>query len=300
MAVSSSLGIPDTIKETIRRIQTLPTLPQVALDVMAMARDESVTMAQVAGRIDGDPAISSKLLRVANSVHYGLPKSVRTVGGAILVMGLKQVQHLILGVSAYKAFPEVPGKPSFDRERFWRHSASVGYVARLLAERLCLPVNGEEFSGGVLHDVGTIVLDQFFHRQWVEAMDIQIRKNMSREDAEAKVFGTTHTEIGGWMLNYWKLPLSLARCAAFHHHPDKTGGDPTLVSLVALADRVAKEHGLGFEEEIEEFPLELHPGWEILKRENPFLREVDPAAICLGVKEALEDAQRLGELNWFR
>lgn len=290
----------EAIQEKIKKIGSLPTLPDVAVDVMKMAANESITMAEVADRIDGDPAVSSKLLRVANSSLYGLPRAITTTEGAILVLGLKQVQNVILSVSVFSAFPQTKGKPSFDREKFWQHCSGVGLLARLLGNRLTLVTNGEEFSGGVLHDVGKIVLDQYFHDQFVQAMELAASQKISMLEAEQKVFGTTHHEIGGWLLQLWNLPDELSTIVNFHHNPEQAVDHRSLVALVALGNSMAKQFQIGLVEDPDAAELELHPAWQILRSENRKLTELDAGAAILAVQSDLEERKKRGELNWLK
>lgn len=297
MPVPSGVA-PGPIQEVVRRIHSLPTLPQMAVDVAMLARKEDVTMSMVAGKIDRDPAISSKLLRVANSSYYGLPRSVRTTESAILVLGLKQVANVVLGITVVRAFPPPPGLPSFDREKFWTHSAAVGLTARILSDHLGLPVNGEEFSAGVLHDVGKIVLDQYFHEDFLRGLDASRQKGISEAEAEREIFGVTHAELGGWMLDQWKLPHSLAHAAAFHHAPESCPEDRALVSIIALSDELTRLAGLSLESETS-VPIGEHPGWAILAQEGG-MEIPDPDAAAATVLERLDAARSRGELGWLK
>lgn len=297
---TSTEGFFAEIQGKIRGIGTLPTLPSVAVEVVSMARDENATMAAIANHIDGDPAISSKLLRVANSSFYGLPRYVNTTEGAILVIGLREVQNIILSVSVINAFPVPKGKPSFDREKFWLHCSGVGLVARYLSRRLGLSFSGEEFSGGVLHDIGKIVMDQYFHDLFVESLELRQSKGITGAEAEKQVFGVSHAEVGGWMLNYWKLPLSLARVAAFHHQPEDAQENRDLVAVIALSNIMAQVLGIGLAEDKLPSPIEEHKAWKVLAEANPALAKLDPQVAFLGVREDLEEAKKLGELNWIQ
>lgn len=295
----SAPNATERIQEKVRRIKSLPTLPQLALEVSALARREDVTMADVASKIDRDPAVSSKLLRVANSSFYGLPRLVTTTEGSILVLGLKQVQNIVLGVSVVNAFPPAQGKPTFDRDKFWQHCAGVGLLSRMIAEQMGLPTNGEEFSGGVLHDIGKIVIDQYFHEELVAAMELASKKQIPMLEAERETLGVTHAEIGGWLMHQWKLPPSLSQIAFFHHEPQAAANHKGLVALVSLADEVAKTCGLALEEKLPE-AAQSHPSWELLRKEHPKAVAMDPKLVLLAIRERIETAKSKGELGWLK
>lgn len=289
----------DRVQEIAGRIQSLPTLPQLAIDVATLARKDDVTVSMVAGKIDRDPAVSSKLLRIANSSYYGLPRSVKTTESAILVLGLKQLANVVLGITVVKAFPSPPGMPAFDREKFWMHSAAVGLTSRILCDHLGMPVNGEEFSAGVLHDVGKIVFDQHFHAQFVRALDLARQRGISEVDAEREIFGVTHAELGGWMLDRWKLPHALAHAAAYHHDPQSAPTDRPLVAVISLANEITRLAGLSLAQETSQ-PLVSHPAWEILAKEGDGVLVHEPDAIVASVLEKLDLARQRGELGWLR
>ena len=161
----------EEIKQWIEQIGDLPTLPTIASKTLELVHDPGWSMADIGRVIQNDISLSTKVLRIANSPPYGIRHSIGTVDRALVVLGMEEVAHLVTAVSVFKAFPDLPDQPTFDREQFWDHSAGCGYIAKLLARRLGYRFEGVEFVAGLVHDIGKIVLDQYFHDGFVTVLD---------------------------------------------------------------------------------------------------------------------------------
>lgn len=278
----------EQIKQRIERIGDLPTLPAVVSKVLELAHDLASSMGDIGSVIQNDVSLSMKVLKIANSPFYALRHRVGTVERALIVLGMEEVVHLVMAVSVFQAFPDLPGQATLDREQFWDHSAGCGYIARLLARRLGLQFEGEEFVAGLVHDVGKIVLDQYFHDGSVTVLELVQNRHTPMLKAERLVLGATHPEIGEWLLRRWRLPEALIDSVRYHHEPEEEEQRRSLVALVHMADLLCSVSGIGFGEDRGGFCLADSPAWGILAAEKPELEKLDIERLTFGLEDEIE------------
>lgn len=258
MGMVRAAGIPERILTGIRGYGALPALPEAAARVARAAVDPEVSFARIERILEEDPVLTAGILKAANSPYFGCSRNIGTLWLACRLLGLSEVVRISVGVSLVRAWPAEPKRDGMDRREFWRHSTACAIAARRLAQALSLDFDGEEFSAGLLHDAGKLVLDLCFPQDYGIVLERSRSGAVSSRDAEAEVFGTDHGAVGHWLLTEWRLPRSLADAAARHHEPE---GSP-LPSLVHLADLAA--HALGTGTASGEL-LERTPAWTTLQ-----------------------------------
>lgn len=197
----------------------LPTLPSVVLDLQAALEDDLASGARIAAIIRRDPAMATRLLRVANSSAFTTGSPVSSLDAALQLLGFRQVRSICMGIAVMGAFRR-PGSGLLD-QRFWQHSVAVATLARELARGLgytALPLD-ELYVGGLVHDVGFVLLDQYFPKALQEARVVAAATGTPLWMTERIALGTDHGEVGGMLLDAWALPAGIVAAVACHHHP---------------------------------------------------------------------------------
>jgi len=281
----------EQIKQQILSIGDLPTLPHIALEVSRLANLSNSGMSDLVRIIHNDPALTTKVLKIANSAFYGMPKRIESLNMALVVLGMREINHLVTSICIFKAFPAVQGRPTFDRERFWEHSAGCGEIAKVIAHKLSIRSYGAEFTAGLLHDIGKIVLDQYFHDDFLAALEISHDENIPMAVAEERVLGVSHTHIGAWLSQMWNLPPNLVDVIVFHHEPTDSKEYNTLCALIHLSDAFCKQLGIGFSGDEVQVSLETDPAWSALKKVNPQIDEIDVGQFLLEIESGVERAR---------
>jgi putative nucleotidyltransferase with HDIG domain len=261
------------IEKKLDRIDNLPTLPTLASQLLELLGKTDVSMNQISKLMTVDPAITAKVLKIANSAYYGLRKKVDTLRMALVVLGVNEVSNIILGISLFKVFDNKGDNQNFNHDKFWEHSAVTGHICRYLAKKLGIRMHGEEFTAGLLHDIGKIILDQYFHETFNEALITANNSGEALIDAEQLIVGTNHCEIGSWLAAKWKIPAYISEAIMYHHKPEKANINPELTAIVSLGDLFAKANGVNLtNEEDVEFKIKYSSAWKILK---PYTRGLD-------------------------
>jgi len=231
-------------RSTIRRMTeattALPTLPLVASRLLeAVARMDAETTEEVARILALDPGLTARTLRLANSDCYGFPRKVGSVELAVLVLGPGTIRDLVLTASVVQTL--APGDHSLTK--LWNHSMACGVAARALAERIHYRLLGEAYAAGLLHDIGAVLLRQQEPGRFEAAQALAASNGLTLEEAERSLYGSDHSEVGGWLAERWGLPGEIVEAIACHHRPWEANRAPELTALVHIADSLADRAG---------------------------------------------------------
>ena len=216
----------------VRARKNLPTIPTVLARILQLADSESASSKQLIAVIEHDPALTGKMLRLANSAFFGQSRRVATIPRAVVLLGFSTVRNLALGV---KVWDTLGAGIARDRlEELWAHAVAVGVAAKTLAARLRAGDPDEAFTAGVLHDVGRLILAMRFREEYWQCVG-GAGEAEAIERKEAVTLGVDHAEVGGWILEAWSLPPAIVETVRSHHAGDARPGVP---GLLAVADRL--------------------------------------------------------------
>ncbi len=227
----------------LRAVDALPPLPAVALRVMQVAQDPRSSASQLALVVAADPALSARVLRVANSAAYRRAREVSSVQEALVVLGFVQARNIAISMAITGAYTLGGINVLFRIEAFWRHSLAVAFRAGDLASRTRRLDVPSAFTAGVLHNVGRLAM---FHEDPAgvdQAIAEAMRTGKSIEEIEREQLGYDHAELGGLLATKWNLPDEVS-AAISQHHAEVTAGPATLASVVSEADRFCVARGV--------------------------------------------------------
>jgi putative nucleotidyltransferase with HDIG domain len=136
-----------------------------------------------------------------------------------------------------------------------------------MAHRHHHSIAGEAFVAGLLHDIGKVILNQYAHKEFMEIMTRVTVGGESFDEAERRVTGTHHGEIGAWLADKWRLPKPIAESIRFHHIPAEAGKEPLLVALVTIGDYLCHVNGVGNSGRPSPLPIG-EDTWSVLREHN--------------------------------
>jgi putative nucleotidyltransferase with HDIG domain len=249
----------DLIRRTIQELRDLPTLPLIAVEVRRLASDPNKGVAQLVEVVEEDVALTSRILRIANSPYYGVPRKISNLKMAMVILGMREIINLVTTISVVRLFPDRGGHP-FDLQTFWKHSAATAELTSGLVEALRIPSSGSAYIAGLLHDIGKLVLSQFFRDQFVQSMNLSQEQKIPLPEAELRVIGVDHGHVGSWLIQRWNIPEEIGQAVAQHHIRPPTAPAHSLPVVIDWADRI--EH-LFENRTVEEVTAELagNPHW---------------------------------------
>ena len=228
---------PPSLAEMIGRIQGLPVMPAVALEVLDSMAGADTDVKSLARRITQDQAIAARVLRVANSPFYGLQMRVSTIHDAIVVLGFSADRSLVLAAAIVTSLPA--GRcPGFSQDRFWRHVLGTAVAAQALAKPLKRPAE-PLFIAGLLHDIGRLVMVALYPEHYTAVIDLAREQDSCLRDAEAAIFGFDHAAVGAALARGWNFPADIVDALAWHHAPEH-GTPGGLAAIIHYADAISQ------------------------------------------------------------
>lgn len=232
----------------IQDLGQIPTMPTIAAKVMQIVNDPHSSAEDVAKFISRDVALTSKVLRLANSAFYGIPRTISSVNSAIVILGFNTIRSLVLSASVLKVFPAKPGLVAFDRKAFWKHSFMVGIASRMVAQiyRKRKLVDMETaFSAGLLHDIGKIILEQFSNDDYLPVLMAAKDQGIPLYMAEKAMLGMSHADVSGMLVDKWQMPNELKSPIVNHHSPMEDKASQDMACIVHYANHLCHLKGSG-------------------------------------------------------
>ena len=225
-------------KRILSNLSGLPPMPQIVFKAHEIMEDPNSGTKKVAELIETDQAIAAKVLKMANSAYYGMSGKVSSIQHAAVVLGDKALGELVTLAGTSSLLSNKLYGYAMDSGELWRHSMTVAFGSKIMAQRYMPQLENDAFSVGLIHDVGKLVLDRpVLNRKSVfdEFMDSGDKTFLS---AENRILGFDHAEIGYDICQQWQIPDSLAKAIRYHHRPS-AASDDSLVCIVSMADTIA-------------------------------------------------------------
>lgn len=228
----------DALESLLGKITDLAVLPHVVYRVIEMSGSTDCAVCDIGQVISVDPGFSSKVLSLANSAYYGLPRKVTSIKEAISFLGFKQIRSLAMTVGIYDMFAGKNDENSLRRRTWWRHSVDTAVCAKFLTSRF-RKVNPEDaYTVGLIHLIGKSLLDRFGGGEYrlVEAL---MERGATDLQAETAVFKCNHVEVAIACAEKWGFPESLVRGLNYREPAQPGEPDCELRAIVLVADRIS-------------------------------------------------------------
>ncbi len=239
-----------TLAEATAAVQQLPNLPHTTQQLLGYLNDDNVDLKVIVRAIECDQGLAIRILRVANSPFFVMQNKIQTINDAVVVLGFSNLRMIVLAAMATALkFPNLGNDPAVLIQ--YRHSLSTAICAAVLARNNKLDVSAL-FLAGILHDIGTLALMAVYPALYQEARRLRLAENLFSFEAEDRVFGFDHADIGASLCRHWNLPGSIVQAIGCHHalaeaaDADNPIAKPDLFAgVVHLADAMA--HALNLE-----------------------------------------------------
>jgi HD-like signal output (HDOD) protein len=233
----------DSICLKVSRSENLPVLPQIVGPVLRLVDDPDSSPRAVEKVIEREPALTGKILRVANSAYYGLSQ-VPSIGRAISVLGLNSIRSLVVAVVYQQIASGKSHGKMFNQLEFWRHSLGVAVAAKIIG-KIKMPMRAEElYVAGMMHDIGMLVLDRFCPNEFDTAISYANENRLPLHEAERRLFGFDHSDVGGILAEKWGLTATVSAAMKYHHEAFQDPEHQDTTMIVAAANSVAYMAGL--------------------------------------------------------
>jgi HD-like signal output (HDOD) protein len=243
------MSTPNESANNLQRIlqgAQLPALPQSAIRLMELSRDQDNGPSEYAVPIEADPGLTGQILKFVNSAYFGFSREISNVKMAITLVGIRTIKNFALWSAVFSLMPNPKCGP-FDLKRLWQDSLRRGLLSRSLAKLLGLKDCEEAFSAALLQDMAVPLLAKELPKEYLELLEARQALGRRLSDLERERFGWTHAEAAAAMARGWKMPDDFAALLDNHIKIDdllSTGTprpDQVAVAVSALLPSVSDE-----------------------------------------------------------
>ena len=223
----------------LAQAENLSSLPASAHRVIEVVSDSDSEASDLEEVISLDPTLTAKLLRVTNSAYYGFSDPVADIRRAIVILGFNSVRSLALSISVCDLFRSDDKIGLYSRAQLWQHSVTVGVASKMICRRTGFGESEEGFVGGMLHDIGMVIEDQYAHDLFEQVVQATEAGEGELWQNEREILGIDHAELGRRLSAKWRFPDTIAKAIGLHHQPSLADKDSELAHVLHIADFIA-------------------------------------------------------------
>lgn len=232
------------LDDLIEKNVQLSSFPDIYYQIMNVLNDTRSSATHLADVVSKDPSLSASLLKLVNSAFFGLPSEVDSVTRAVALIGGRELSALAMGISVIRFFKDIPPE-MVDMKSFWLHSVACGIFARILASRKGELADELFFLGGLLHDIGRLVMFIEYPKTASYVIQRSIDDKVPMVEKEREVLGYDHAQVTGRLLEKWHFPKPLQDMIRYHHAP-LASRSPLEASIILVSDLMAKALNFGY------------------------------------------------------
>ncbi len=233
------------IQQLVREIKNIKPIPAVINRILEAVDKPDSSMAEIANIIQYDPAVTASVLRTCNSAYFGLKHPAESIKDAVSMLGIDQVVEVVLINSGSKALSGDQKGYGLYNGAMWKYSVSSALIAKQIAQKLNLKGKHTLFTAALLKDIGKIVLDRFVEDSIKKISRLVVQEKLSFLEAEKRVIGVDHTELGGMIAKMWKFSPRTIKIIRHHHLEDISRVKDKEIAAVYLADCICMMMGIG-------------------------------------------------------
>jgi putative nucleotidyltransferase with HDIG domain len=223
---------PNELDRIVSSLDKIPTLPVIYTKLGKLLQSPDATIQAVSNIISEDQVIAAKVLKFVNSAFYGFPQRIGSIQRAIVILGFNTIKNLVFATSVFDMFRGVETMNSFDKKSFWKHCIGCAVASRVLAEAADLRNPDEVFTGGLLHDIGKLVVAVQYPEKFSAVINEVHKAEIPMVEAERKIFGFDHTQVGSALAVQWRFPIETANMISSHHLAE--GATPQRKDIAAV------------------------------------------------------------------
>jgi putative nucleotidyltransferase with HDIG domain len=234
----------DQLKEIMMKIELLPSVSDATAKLLNLLHDPNVCTNKIEEILRYDPSLTANILKLSNSAYFGFRSKIGSIKHALAAIGLRRLKKMIITSCMQPVLNKpVPGY-GLNPGELWRHSIAVSVISETLAKELDIVASDEIFTAALIHDMGKLVLGEFVKVD-MDKIQTLSSDDVSFEAAERLVFGIDHAEIGAMVLKNWFFPEKIVDAVRWHHEPDASNKESTVVDIIHVADLISLMIGIG-------------------------------------------------------
>jgi HD-like signal output (HDOD) protein len=286
---------PGEIQTQLGRCPSLPSLGSINKALQGLLVTEQRYTAQIAEIIRRDPSLTSRLLRLVNSVYFGLTTPVNSIEEAVFYLGVRQIRQLAMVTPVIEDFQRLTRQCSFPWREFWQHCIGTAILTREVTANVPGPSEDSDYVAGLVHDVGKIVMAWSFPEHFAEIHRQSIEGTRPLSEIEEEILGVNHSELGALYLERHRLPELMIYSARYHHSPEHAPQFRHVITAVQVADLLLRSEGIGCSGDYVKITREQcfsAPVWKLLLADTP---EPEQTIVKASISRTLEEIPKMLE-----
>lgn len=236
------------VNEILERAPEAVPLPTTATAILQKSSNPDTSSLEIANLLKSDQALSARVLKVANSAFYGLPRQIASIDNAVVLLGQKTIRNMVLTATMGGMGAQGVAGYGIPRRGLFNHAIVVAQSAQALSSETNKAVPAEAYTAGLLHDIGKVVLGEHVEDRVGAIIEIAESEGCSFAEAERRLLGLNHAEVGAVLAEKWGLPDFLVGAIRSHHagvNRDESDQTGTLTATCIVANDVARGTGSG-------------------------------------------------------
>jgi putative nucleotidyltransferase with HDIG domain len=279
---------PQQIENRLASCPCLPSLASIESALKNLLRSDQRYTSQIAEIIRRDPSLTARLLRVVNSVHYGISRQVKNIEEAVFYIGMRQIRQIAMVTPIIEDFQVLAGHTRLEWRGFWHHCIGTAMMTHDVLDLVQSHKADTDYVAGLIHDVGKIAMASAFPEHFAEIYIYRTEAEMDLMELEREVLGMDHAELGAMYLQKQGLQEMYVEIVKFHHQPELAPTHGTVAAAVQVADLFVRRAKIGYSGRLvpsDPQPWLSAPGWKML-----FAHQTaeESATTQAGLKRSLE------------
>lgn len=233
-----------TLNNIVSKVNDMPVLPNRINKIIELTENPDSTIEDLEKEILKDQSLTSKILRLANSAYYGYPRKINTVSQATILLGFQTIKSMTLASTMSKMMAHELKGYALGENDLWTQSQTCAIISRHIAKEVKFSNPEAAYVGGLLRDIGKTILNHYVEKEYNAIVNKVEFGEVSFLEAEEEILGFNHAQVGEKIAEKWNFPGNLVEIIGYHHTPEKSIINPTLVSIVHIADAITMMMGV--------------------------------------------------------
>jgi putative nucleotidyltransferase with HDIG domain len=239
----------DNLNDIIGLVNTseISSIKDIVSGIVKIINDPKATVRDLKEIIQVDPPLAARVLKLANSIYYSPPNNIVEIMKAVIWIGWDAIKELALSQKVCEIFQKDEPIEGYSRKFLWKHSLAVALFAKMIYRREFGERGENMYAAGLLHDLGLIIEDQFYHGAFRDALNRSKKEQKNLAGPENDILGYDHAILGRAITESWNLPEELCFAIGNHHNPNGDAiGFSRMAYTLYVADCFCQEKGVGY------------------------------------------------------
>lgn len=233
--------MPQRLDQILASVEKMRPMPTSVTRILNALDDPNNTAGMISDLIGLDQALAASVLQMANSAGLGFNTVCSSISDAVMRLGFKRVKTLVLGAASSGPLTRRLNGYRLGAGELWNHSVATAVTAQLISQFLHYPDTEEAYVGGLLHDMGKLILDQYMMVDYMRIVDLMRNYNLALWQVEEKLLGIDHSMVGSLMAQKWNFPIVLVDAIRYHHAPSLARSKQQLGAIINISNSLSKD-----------------------------------------------------------